>query len=58
MFLERCFDILFESLVSSGQNRIHLDVDHLLFIGWKRIRNIFERYKSAEFHQKPAEEQG
>jgi hypothetical protein len=22
------------------------------------IRNIFERYKSAEFHQKPAEEQG
>ena len=58
MFFERCLDVLFEALVSSSQNRIHLDVDHLLFIGRKRIRNIFERDKSAELHQKPAEEQG
>ena len=58
MFFERCLDILLEALVSSSQNRIHLDVDHLLFIGRERIRNIFERNKSAEFHEEPAEEQG
>ena len=58
MLFERCLDVLFEALVSSSQNRIHLDVDHLLFIGRKRIRNVFERYKSAELHKKPAEEQG
>ena len=34
-----------------------LDIDYLLFIWRKRIRNITERYKSAEFHQKSAEEQ-
>ena len=58
MLLERRLDVFFEALVSSSQNRIHLDVDHLLFIWRKRIRDIFQRYKSAELHKKPAEEQG
>src|SRR6266849_9362464 len=57
MLLERCLDVFFEALVGCRQNGVHLDGEHLLFVRRQRVRDVLDRYKGTELHQKPAEEQ-